>query len=351
LPEIDPDPQVNFDHLLFLSEHRGFAFAHLRSAAADAMPNISDRLRADEAWVYATTDGGLHWQKKERLGRGYIVDANKIPGGAFLLVQRYLDEDNHWKADVRISEDDGDTWRKVVSTWDMVGQRFLDDARGFLWGNGPQTSWVNAKGVLVTAQPSTLYYTDDGAETWERIAVPPDVRLQTHRPALHPDGSFFYLHEHKLVRLARQPDRRWREVSDELPFSLTGAMLYADTYGNDQSVWIIGHEPPTEDRGLVQARLLRRDGSGKIEAVPGLSLPKGFMVDAMSACGSVITVIGADYSGHATFAPVMVFRSEDGGKSWGSEKPVIRAKARPVAFWGPRHIWAVGIGNRLQHRE
>lgn len=64
LPEIDPDPNVQFDHLLFLDEHRGFAFGHSRPEAADTMSDVNDRFRAQEAWGYATTDGGLHWQTK-----------------------------------------------------------------------------------------------------------------------------------------------------------------------------------------------------------------------------------------------------------------------------------------------
>lgn len=354
LSEIDPDPKVQVDELLFLDEKRGFAFGHSRPEAADRMPNVNDRFRADEAWVYTTTNGGLHWQKKTHLGRGYIVDVNKIPRGPILLVQRYIDEDDNWKAYLQISEDDGATWSKVDARWDVVGRQFLDDVHGFVWGNGPETTWVNAKGVSVTAEPSFLYYTDNGAETWEQIDVPPDVSLQTYRPALHPDGSFFYLHENNLVHLTRQPDGRWRKEIEELPSSLWGSMLHADTYSTNRTVWIIADEPPPpppEPQDIVQARLLRRDGPGKIEAVPSLSFPKGFMVEAMFVYDSGITIIGADYSGESMFAPVTLFRSEDGGKSWRSERTAIREKARPVAFYGPRKIWAVGTYNRLQHRE
>lgn len=354
LSQIDPDPHVEFDQLLFLDEHRGFAFAHSEPEVADTIPNVTDRFRAEEAWVYTTTDGGLHWQTRKSLGRGYVVDVNKIPGGAILLVQRYVDDDDNWKAYLQISEDDGATWSKADGRWDIVGRQFLDDARGFLWGNGPERSWTNDKGIFVTAQPSLLYYTDDHAKTWEQIQVPPEVSLQTYRPVLHPDGSFFYLHEDKLIHLIRQPDGRWREEIDELPLSLTGDMLYANTYGDNKTVWVVAHEPPPpppEPQDIVQARLLRWDGSGKIAAVPGLSFPKGFMVDAMFVYDSVVTIIGADYSGESAFAPVTVFRSEDGGKSWKSEGPAIRDKARPVAFYGPNNIWAVGTYNRLQHRK
>lgn len=352
LSVIDSDPRIEIDQLLFLDERRGLAFGHSEPEAVDTMRDVNGRLRAETAWVYATDDGGLHWQARKPLGRGHVVDFNKIPGGAILLVQRHLDESDNWKAYLQISEDDGATWSSVEAGWEVVGRQFVDDARGFLWGNGPVARWMIPDRGEVIQEGSLLYYTDDHAASWERVEVPPDVSLRIYRPALHPDGSLFYLHQNKLIHLTRQPDRRWREQIDELPSSLTAWMVQADTYGGSTTVWIIAHEPPKEDEpDIVQAHLLRRDGPGKIEAVSGLSFPQGFMADAMFVHDVVVTIIGADYSGASFIAPVTLFRSEDGGKSWRSEKPAIRSQARPVAFWGPRHIWAVGTGNRLQHRQ
>jgi hypothetical protein len=339
--QIDSDSNVKFDQLLFLDALRGFAFGHSSPEAGDTLPaayDVRDDLRADEAWVYATVDGGLHRQARQPLGKGYIVAAITVPKGPIVLVQRFMGQDNEWHGSIRTSKDDGATWGKKDFAEDLVGLEFFDAARGFAWGNGPSGT-------------SRLYYTDDGAETLTPIDLPPDVSLQTDPPALRHDGSVFYLHENKLIHSIRQPDGRWRKEVDQLPSSLTGSMLYANSHSDDKSVWIVAEEPKTNHPpDIVQARLLRWDGPGKIETVPSLSFPKGYMLDAMFVDESLIAIIGADYSGESAFAPVSVFRSEDGGQSWRSERPAIRAKARPVTFYGGK-IWAVGTNNRLQNQQ
>jgi len=360
LSEIDPDPKVEFDQLLFLDEERGYAFGH---TMPDTGQDATERWRGVEAWVYTTTDGGVHWQTKKPLGSGYIFAVNKVPEGPIFLVQRFIGKvkgkEGEWQVSIRVSEDEGATWSKRDAGWDQIGWKFLDSSRGFCWGNGPWTTRTSLRGDqvgLVRDQPPILYYTENGSETWERIDVPPDVSFQTGPPAVHPGGSFFYLHENKLIHLTREPDRRWREEIEELPSSLTGSMLYADTYGKNRTVWIIANElppPPPAPQDIAQAHLLRWDGPGKIEMVPGLSFPTGFMVDAMFVSESVITIVGANYSDTlaSIFAPVAIYQSKNGGKSWRWEKPAMREQARPIAFWGPRHMWAMGMGNRLQHRE
>lgn len=351
LSQIDPDPKVEFDALLFLDEHKGFAFAHVMEDKADA----TEGWRGAEAWVYETSDGGHHWPTKKPLGNGYIFAVNKVPNGPLFLIQRFIGKDGEWRVALRESGDEGTTWSRRDAGWDQTGYQILDLKRGFSWGNGPTTTWTEVKDGLVgsvTGQPPLLFYTENGSETWERINVPWGLSLQSTPPAIHSDGSLFYIHEERLVHLTRGPDGQWREEIEELPSSLRGDMLYADTYGDSKTVWIIAHEPPPPDetQEIVQAHLLRWDGPGKIEPVRGLSLPKGFMVDAIFRHDSVMTLVGADYSA-AHFAPVTVFRSEDGGRRWRSERPAIRHKARPIFFYGSHKIWAIGTENRLQSRE
>jgi hypothetical protein len=112
--------------------------------------------------------------------------------------------------------------------------------------------------------------------------------------------------------------------------------------------------PPGNDarRGSrTKGRLLQFKGRGRIEAVESLSFPPPFEVDTIFCYDRVVVVSGAEYRDDVAAAPVTLFRSEDAGATWQADVPKIRSQARPIAFHGPRHIWAVGIGNQLQYRE
>ncbi len=81
-----------------------------------------------------------------------------------------------------------------------------------------------------------------------------------------------------------------------------------------------------------------------------ISAPR-FEVDTIYGCDRVVIVSGAEHRDDVAAAPVTLSRSEDLGATWQPELPKIRSQARPIAFFGARHVWAVGIGNVLQHRE
>lgn len=76
---------------------------------------------------------------KKPLGRGYVFAVNKVPDGAIFLVQRYLGEDDTWKAYLRVSkklvhltrQQDG-RWREEIDELHVQAWSGDDGRRGRL---------------------------------------------------------------------------------------------------------------------------------------------------------------------------------------------------------------------------
>jgi hypothetical protein len=308
-----------FNHLLFIDERHGLAFGYTHQPY--------------DARVYRTRDGGAHWQAEAILGSGKVLDVNLCPGGEIVLLQRFWEPDREDWCALQISEDEGLTWRVTGEIAGALGARFVDAARGFVWGGDGFYSEDPDEG------DKFVKYTEDCGVNWEGIDIPPHVDLAL-RSSAHPDGSLFYIDGSNLVRLRRTAVRLWSADKHSLPLSIQDERLHIEGV----AVWLVADQE--KDAGQSVFRL---NDSGEFER-RGV-FPARFYIDTISSYGPVITVVGgSSMAGDLPPAPRMtVFRSYDDGKTWRSEKPRM-LRGSTVAFLGS-HIWAIGGANRIQYRQ
>lgn len=144
---------------LLPGEPLGIAFADERHGMV--WGSLSDRLPADTAVVYTTSDGGARWTRRA-VGRGYQFSRAELqPSGDFWIAGYDMyPADKRKNTVIYHSRDFGATWR-LVSTVDGLGA-----VSGFGMDD-------EGTGILATVF-NRLFLTNDSGRTWRPIPTPAD---------------------------------------------------------------------------------------------------------------------------------------------------------------------------------
>jgi photosystem II stability/assembly factor-like uncharacterized protein len=257
---------------------------------------------------------------------------------AWLHAIYFLDENKGWAVGGRgtllLTEDGGLTWRK--------GARPTEDALRDVNFSDEQNGWLVCERSIYDLktkdEPRTyLLRTLDGGATWKKVNVTAsDVDARLVRALFTEAGRGWAFGEEGALYTTRDGGESW--VKQRVP---TRNLLLGGWFLNSEQGWLVG----------AGATLLQTTDGGetwRMGTLIGPGLASGRNADAGRVRFNAASFVDKR-RGWAVGSEGRVFKTTDGGRTWGEQDSNVQADLYDVKFLDELEGWAAGAQGTLIH--
>ncbi len=274
-----------------------------------------------DAVILITEDSGYQWEEKI-LGKGEIIDFT--PGGEnlFALRRSYHGksaEEQH--SHLHISYNKGKTWEEIYKT-----QETFDEIH----------FWTSEKGIATMGLRGYNYNslkfmkTNDGGKTWKEFQIP--KAHETMDFEITNDGILYFLTESRKSYMKVNLENNQNE---EVPLHLPN-LPFSILLDNQQNLYFLAQN---DDKRNI---LFKKENASDNFTQINFPMNDAMINDAWIYDNVFSIIVDKDNGSY--------YRSEDGGKTWKTEK-LNQRYISDIAFFGKDNIWIRTMPGKMLIRE
>lgn len=217
------------------------------------------------------------------------------------------------------SSDGGGNWTPGGSVpSEARGMHFLSESRGYLWTG------------------EDIYETSDAGQSWTSCQAPLSLARGGPAPTVDQQGTLYWVADSQLF--IRSFDGKRSAVTLPAPFDV--AILTSAANG---VLFLLGYAEANRAGALILFRWQPGHALMRVKELPGMN------ADFFDVARNRLYILA---SHGAKGSPVsMLLYSEDAGRTFKEEQPLLDATAQPAALDSAGGLWTGAPLGRLQHRH